>query len=114
MLFLWQREDLFVANMTPLERAARALWELDTASANPGVSFNPLHEQSDETKQRYAERVRAVLTAIRRPSEAMVEASESGWRSALGSVWSGQPDQKKHAAWEMYTAMIDAALAEGE
>ncbi|QTH19779.1 hypothetical protein HRJ34_15550 [Rhizorhabdus wittichii] len=96
--------------MTPIERAARALWELDTSSANPGVSFNPLHEQSDETKQRYAERVRAVLTAIREPSVKMASLGREEWACATDT---GEYETDAEVMMLSWKAMIDAALAEG-
>ncbi len=73
--------------MTPLERAARALEEhLVCGTIRRGE---------------YKDAVRAVLTAIREPSEAM--------SSAYFDVLEGKP----MAPDTVFPAMIDAALAEG-
>lgn len=78
--------------MTPLERAARAVYK---------VSYNGPYgpEDEDAAWRTQLDAVRAVLTAIREPSEAMDRAAAECESSYVGDV---------------FTAMIDAALAEGE
>ncbi|WP_347271640.1 hypothetical protein [Rhizorhabdus histidinilytica] len=78
--------------MTPIERAARALCQLDGNPPGATMDGKPLWRD-------YVPEVRAVLTAIRIPSEAQDFAAAACESSYVGDV---------------YTAMIDAALAEGE
>lgn len=83
--------------MTPLERAARAL--ADRADGGPWEHLPRAHHQL------YIEDARAVLEAIREPSEAMKRAGTA--------VMRGDGDDKYWAdAVGAYAAMIDAALAE--
>lgn len=79
--------------MTPLERAARALAETYNRHRIPGAPDNPGADPVDY------EDARAVLRAIREPSEGMVQVGCSGgdWPYAA-DTWS---------------AMIYAALEEG-
>jgi len=106
--------------MTPLERAARAAYAADWPE--------PLHasweETADDMRARYTLIVRAVLTAIREPSEAMANAAmltpgmrevdrlcgvanSMGQAVNRGAIADGSPVAQ---AW---AAMIDAALEEG-
>lgn len=75
--------------MTPLERAAQAIH--DTLPCNSG--------EDPPDVDLLVPVVRAVLTAIREPSEAMDRAAAECESSYVGDV---------------FAAMIDAALAEGE
>ena len=84
--------------MTPLERAASALqtaWDGGEAEGLPPIAFS-------ETEARYL--ARAVLQAIREPSEGMLEAGkeDSGIDGYVNDFWPIVP-------WQ---AMIDAALSE--
>jgi hypothetical protein len=76
--------------MTPLERAARALCSLDGHLENATMAGKPLWQD-------YLPEARAVLQAIREPSDAMVE---EGRRETAAP----------YHAWQ---AMIAAALEEG-
>lgn len=77
--------------MSPIERAARAVG--DTVSALPSAENN-------------REIVRAVLTAIREPSDEMVGAG------AQVDAWVQHEGQAPQP--EVFTAMIDALLEEGK
>jgi len=79
--------------MTPLERAAR-----DLAKALGG-DFDESLGGEIEWKEDYMNAVRAVLLAIREPSEGMIEAGSAGgdWPWSKGT----------------FQAMIDKALEEG-
>lgn len=77
--------------MTPLERAARALQQADEIGADAWEAMTHGEQMG------YLIKARAVLTAIREPSEAMDFAAAACESSYIGDV---------------YTAMIDAALAE--
>ncbi|MCK0531432.1 hypothetical protein [Sphingobium agri] len=81
---------------SPLERAARALCEL--AGNPPGATMDgkPLWQD-------YLPEVRAVLSAIREPSESMERA---GWTADLPFT----PSIKVGTIWQ---SMIDAMLKEG-
>src|SRR5688572_5024787 len=80
------------APMTPLERAARAVYKLgDNGPYGP--------EDEDEQWHQHVDVARAVLQAIREPSEAMEEAGDSCLGLATSPV--------------IWQAMIDAALEEG-
>ena len=80
--------------MTPLERAAQAL--VGARINEPG--YNGDWDEDDVIL------VRAVLNAIREPSEAMLNAGAQKDQWVQGEGQDPQP--------EVYTAMIDAALAE--
>lgn len=84
--------------MTPLERAARALQD------EIGGNF---HETVDDelAAHLFRQGARAVLTAIREPSEGMLVAGERG---GFGDPYYGG-DQLA----DSYRSMIDAALSEG-
>lgn len=105
--------------MTPLERAARALYRLhdappqdllDRLKANgddEGLAEELAEE--DEVWPNYVADARAVLEAIREPSEAMREAG-----AEVGESHDNLPrETEPHAADDVYRAMIDAALKEG-
>lgn len=77
--------------MTPLERAARALCSLDGHPENATMDGKPLWAD-------YLPEARAVLQAIRAPSEAMLSALDH--------------HDKRDAGVDAWHAMIDAALAE--
>lgn len=80
--------------MTPLERAARALYAENDVWSN-AIEWDKLDSAE---RHQYMIFVRAVLLAIRDPSEAMVE--EGRWPAE---------DDGPVACWQ---AMIDAALEE--
>lgn len=77
--------------MTPIERAARALQQADEIGA---ADWNSL---SDAEKLGLCIKARAVIAAIREPSEAQDRAAADCESSYVGDV---------------YMAMIDALLAE--
>lgn len=89
--------------MTPLERAARALHTIytDEKERSGARDMPSWDELGDDGRFYFTHRVRAVLQAIREPSEAMIEAAsdEGGCDGTHISV---------------YRAMIDAALVEQE
>lgn len=102
--------------MTLLERAARAMH--DTTQRERRVrdpehpSEPPIVQQSPfiswemlpaEARAQYFDQVRAVLEAIREPSEGMLKAAED-----VDFIGPGEND-----AAEEWKAMIDAALSEG-
>jgi len=102
--------------MTPLERAARALWvengrpyHMDEPSPSMAVP-----EQRPDW-QRFVPQARAVLMAIREPSEAMVQA----WLDAPLDLPEGVSFEAPAEIIDPYharsdwRAMIDAALEEG-
>ncbi len=85
-------------DLTPLERAERAILPLLTDEMN--MPF----DESDVGKVPMArEIVRAVLTAIREPSEAMLNAA--GDKEAINP---------RATAGHMWRAMIDALLEDGK
>lgn len=63
---------------SPMELAARALCRLDGLPENATMEGRPLWEN-------YLPEVRAVLTAIREPSEDMVAAGEA-WRTHCSDI----------------------------
>ena len=84
--------------MTPIERAARALCE--NPSEDPDELIMMMNGEMWPRWRAEVWRVEAVLAAIREPSEGMVVASY------LDSADGGTITSR-------YSAMIDAALAEG-
>lgn len=88
--------------MTPLEKAARAAFNADENRAGE------YDHRSERVKDNYRAIARAVLLAIREPSEGMVEVGESQ------GPWDyyAAPDGKENAL-DVYQAMIDKALEEG-
>ena len=103
--------------MTPLERAARALYQFQpqtedvfrrdcaNPSALPQHSLRDLQWEkvNDVTREHYLTRARAVLQAIREPSERMDNAGMA------------EADKTSHGivVTPIWQAMIDAALEEG-
>lgn len=90
--------------MTPLERAARALTaryrrDAEFPDAEPTLAGYAWDQMSDRERVPYLRQARAVITAIREPSEAQDRAAAECDSSYVGDV---------------YTAMIDQLLAEGE
>lgn len=91
--------------MTPLERAARALWaengkpyHMDDASPSMTIP------DARPDWQRFLPQARAVLQAIREPSEAMVVKGTDAY------VTMGHYRVDSKDCWQL---MIDAALEEG-
>jgi hypothetical protein len=75
-----------------IERAARSIWE-GFGRPKPGW-------------ERFIPTVQALLQAIREPTEAMIEAGKHEERMHNGEHYGNPPVS------EMWTAMIDKALAE--
>lgn len=112
--------------MTPLERAARALYPIIASAHDFNDLGFPSYDDADPdswVKEQSWEAARAVLTEIREPSEGMIAAAGStpgiratdrllGIARSMGhdldraALLNGPPVQQ---AWQ---AMIDAALAE--
>lgn len=87
--------------MTPLERAARALFEYEPGPYGDCVEWAI---EQDFGWRSYVEQVKLVLEAIREPSDAMMLAAEH-----IDLLEPGVNDVKGE-----WTAMIDAILAGGE
>lgn len=87
---------------TPLERAAQAIRDETGAYGHPAGGFMTEGGLVDE--QYFRDIVRAVLTAIREPSEDMLDAYFN-LTNLGGDLISATPA-------EAFTAMIDAALAD--
>lgn len=85
-----------------MERAARALCSLDGKSENASVHGKPLW-------QGYLPEVRAVLLAIREPSEAMAEAGAE-ITSHISSTES--EESLKREAADTWRVMIASALSD--
>lgn len=87
--------------MEPLERAARALCELDNNPPGATMDGKPLWRD-------YLPEVRAVLEAITEPSQSMV--SDGAFQ-----IFRGQriTDEDLASARRVWRRMIHAALAEG-
>lgn len=93
--------------MTPLERAARAMAKIDSPDPSALVGSPP-----QPIWHLYVPRVRAVIAAIREPSEAMREAAyglEVEIRTTMGNLERGHSDGDG-----LFQAMIDALLEEGQ
>lgn len=86
--------------MTPLERAAKALEE---ALREPVNRMWAKPDSEGIEPGDYLSAARAVLTAIREPSEGMVRANSDHWERG--------DDPSIAERWQV---MIDAALSEGE
>jgi hypothetical protein len=99
--------------MTPLERAAKALYERDHDGRFKIIGEPCAWEElTPESKATYIDEARAVLTSIREPSEGMYDAGESAdWVGEDESHSAVRPSEDGPGIWQ---AMIDAALAEGE
>lgn len=92
----------------PLERAARALCNLDGHAANATVDGKPLW-------QRYLPEARAVLLAIREPSRVMVDAASETVMHypAIGDPALREALIKERSVFvEAWNDMINAALKE--
>jgi hypothetical protein len=92
--------------MTPIERAARALWEangqpMKAQSAAPSMQI----PESEPDWQRFVPQVRAVIAAIREPSEGMDDAGTEAGELFMTSGC--------HAT-RCWQAMIDQMLEEGK
>lgn len=93
--------------MTPLERAARALCALDGNPENAKMDGKPLWQD-------YLPEARAVIEAIREPSETMVDA----WMDADLELPEGISHEAPSSVVDPYRArsdwiaMIDAMLSE--
>lgn len=87
--------------MTPLERAARALCSLDRFPADPITD-------GKAPWQDYLPRARAVLHAVREPSEAMTEAGAE----ITSHISSTEADESFAGdAADIWRVMIDTALS---
>lgn len=85
-----------------IERGARALYE-DGRRGNQRDSY-PWDQAHDEVAARYRASARAVLAAIREPTEAMLSAGGD-------AVYGQDPESGSNTvAASAFTAMIDAAL----
>ncbi len=91
--------------MTPLERAARALagWTPNMVSWE-GMVDDP--KDAPAIHAHYLEQVRAVLQAIREPSEGMVKAGFEDYPA----IWTAALTPEDRIG--IYQAMIDEALKE--
>jgi hypothetical protein len=107
--------------MTLLERAARAYHDAtrqfryirdplrpDEKPVGQPMPFVEWDDLDDETKAERVNQVRAVLTAIREPSEGMKVA---GGENIVHSDEQTEPDTRTAA--DVWASMIDAALSEG-
>lgn len=109
--------------MTAIERAARALYAItpqtidvftrDCANPKAGVSREtrpmPWDDLDEEARAPFVNSARAVLEAIREPSEGMVK--EGAYQIPCGQgVEEGPPNASD--AKDCWQAMIDAALSE--
>lgn len=83
--------------MTPIERAARALCELDHNPPGAAMNGKPLWMD-------YLPEVRTVLAALREPTPDMVVAGDKAFRQSIRF-------DKAALAWR---DMIDALLAENQ
>lgn len=97
--------------MTPLERAARAIFRADYpdhVDANFDIDESGM-VMWEKRRLWYRDAARAVLTAIREPSEGMV--GEGAYQIPCGQgVDEGPPNARD--AKDCWQAMIDAALSE--
>lgn len=94
--------------MTPLERAARAM--LDSNRIHNGLLPDAeLNDMTVQARADYLRQARAVIEAIREPSEAMLGAADY----VMPGVTQDTARANEQAAWKIYRRMIDALLAEG-
>lgn len=91
--------------MTPIERAARALCELDGNPPGATMDGKPLWQD-------YLPKVRAVLTAIREPSEAMLSGGELDFETDGGGGFNVPVWVYGERVMQVWQGVIDAALAE--
>jgi len=90
--------------VTPLERAARALYRQgDTGPYGPA--------DEDEQWHQFIDDARAVIEAIREPSEAMTKAGRDSLEHDSDGSLLGGPEEAAH---NTYSRMIDALLEEGQ
>lgn len=98
--------------MTKIEQVARAIWGRGSLGGTPWENAPPEH-------QRVAmEEARRAIAAMREPSEGMVRAGviAPGWEVGETSLHADHvvtPSLKLFPA-EVWRAMVDTALAEGE
>lgn len=103
-----------------IERAARALYQLNDAPAPDVIAKLSADDAKEEAEfaetawLNYVEDARAVLRAIREPSDAMVESGGNvQWWETIGdsgeTVEAGLASDDVARVWQ---AMIDAALEE--
>jgi hypothetical protein len=85
--------------MTPLERAAMALYK------QIGSDFDPFGEGEDAKWPEFVDEVRAVIQAIREPSERQKQAG------MLAPNYL-EDQSSRQGCGNIYAAMIDALLAE--
>lgn len=94
--------------MTPIERAARAICV--TFGYDPDKDDEVgLGEPGDVNWNMFEDHARAVLTALREPSEGMKEA---GW-FRFSCAHPDQADADRGPEISIWQAMIDAALEQG-
>ncbi|MEC3912184.1 hypothetical protein U5A82_17395 [Sphingobium sp. CR2-8] len=91
--------------MTPLERAARALFEYEPGPY--GGEHLAFHIEQEYGWRSCVDMAKIVLTAIREPSEAMEDAG------AFAGDWNRDNLAIGEEAKTVYAAMIDAMLEEG-
>lgn len=95
--------------MTPIERVARLVYDnvFDRPDAVPQVCVQGWDELSASGRELYCQRARAVIAAIRKPSE--------GQQIAGVNAPNYLEDQSsRRGCANIYTAMIDALLEEGK
>lgn len=95
-----------------IERAARALWEqsgqpMKSRDASPSIR----HPESEPDWERYVPAVRAVIAAMREPTEEMMKAKAVDDNGEQAEV-DGYLDYL--SADNIWRAMIDVALAENK
>ncbi len=93
---------------TPLERAARALYK------QIGSDFDPFNEGEDAKWPEFIDEARAVIEAIREPSEAMMPAQGvfAGFTHDADDLEDNRYVDADEARYTWHS-MIDALLAEG-
>jgi hypothetical protein len=97
--------------VTPLDRAAKTLFEQlpeHLPQFRQAVTI-PFSWTGEENREGYRQIVRAVLTAIREPSEVMKGAAAVD--GGFHGYYDDSPESRQSAA-EVWQSMIDAALAE--
>lgn len=89
--------------MTPIERAARAMYD----TVQPEWEWDD--PDAELMRRMYRENARAAILAIREPSEAMVRAGGANMDHEGATL----PDELEQRASTSWRAMIDAMLEEG-
>lgn len=94
---------------SPLERAARSLYR------SAPHDYDPNQMGEDATWPDLVDQASAVLTAIREPSEGMLEAGGNveWWETIGDNGETVETSLSKGDVPRVWTAMIDAALSEG-